>query len=83
MKVNGRCHCGEIQYEAEPIRTDDYLHCTDCQTMSGAPYRVERAGGWLADDWRTSTLREDRWEWRSCGDDVLWYVRDGAVLLQG
>jgi len=41
MHVTGRCHCGHITYEAE---VDPALvaacHCTDCQTLSGSPYRV-------------------------------------------
>lgn len=41
MKIDGACHCGAITYEAEvdPRRTI-ICHCTDCQTFSGAPYRV-------------------------------------------
>ncbi len=41
LRINGACHCGEIVYEArvDPGRTI-ICHCTDCQTMSGAPYRV-------------------------------------------
>jgi hypothetical protein len=41
MKIDGGCHCGEIRFEAEvnPHRTI-ICHCTDCQTISGAPYRV-------------------------------------------
>jgi hypothetical protein len=41
MKIDGRCHCGEIELEAE-INPDitNICHCTDCQTISGAPYRV-------------------------------------------
>lgn len=41
MKIDGACHCGAITYEAEvdPRRTI-ICHCTDCQTISGAPYRV-------------------------------------------
>ena len=41
MKIEGCCHCGSISYEAEV--NPDYViicHCTDCQTISGAPYRV-------------------------------------------
>jgi hypothetical protein len=41
MKIDGCCHCGRISYVAE-INTDYVIicHCTDCQTISGAPYRV-------------------------------------------
>lgn len=41
MKIDGGCHCGEITYEAE-VNPDNVIicHCTDCQTISGAPYRV-------------------------------------------
>ena len=41
MKIDGRCHCGDITYEAEvdPERVVA-CHCTDCQTMSGAPLRA-------------------------------------------
>ena len=41
MKVHGRCHCGAIRYEADvdPARAQA-CHCTDCQTLSGSPFRV-------------------------------------------
>jgi hypothetical protein len=40
MKVEGRCHCGAIAYEAEvDPSTVSLCHCTDCQTLSGSPYR--------------------------------------------
>lgn len=41
MKIDGRCHCGHITFEAE-IDPDKTLicHCTDCQTLSGAPLRA-------------------------------------------
>ena len=41
MKIDGRCHCGAIAYEAE---TDPekvaICHCTDCQTLSGSAFRT-------------------------------------------
>ncbi len=41
MKIEGRCHCGAIQYEAEvDPATVSICHCSDCQTLSGAPYRA-------------------------------------------
>src|SRR5262245_66488415 len=41
MKVNGRCHCGRITYEAvvDPERAG-LCHCTDCQTLTGSAYRA-------------------------------------------
>jgi hypothetical protein len=41
MKVEGSCHCGKIAYEAE-VDPDgvSICHCTDCQTLTGSPYRV-------------------------------------------
>jgi hypothetical protein len=41
MKVEGSCHCGAIGYEA--VVNPEYVvlcHCTDCQNISGAPYRA-------------------------------------------
>jgi hypothetical protein len=44
MKVTGRCHCGKIGFEAEidPAQVR-ICHCTDCQTLSGAAYRINVA----------------------------------------
>ena len=40
MHINGGCHCGNIEYEAEIDANKVVLcHCTDCQTMSGSPFR--------------------------------------------
>jgi len=41
MKVQGRCHCGAIRFEAEadPERVT-ICHCTDCQSLTGTAYRV-------------------------------------------
>jgi hypothetical protein len=41
MKVSGRCLGGNISYRAEldPIQVT-ICHCSDCQMMSGSPYRV-------------------------------------------
>ncbi|HUB84664.1 MAG TPA: GFA family protein [Rhizomicrobium sp.] len=41
MKIDGRCHCGQVTFEAEvdPV-TAGICHCTDCQMLSGSAYRV-------------------------------------------
>jgi len=41
MRIDGQCHCGHVRYEAEidPGRVT-VCHCTDCQELSGSPYRV-------------------------------------------
>ena len=41
MKIDGRCFCGFITYEAE-VDSDKaaICNCTDCQTMSGSAFRT-------------------------------------------
>ena len=41
MKIDGRCHCGYITYEAEidPAKVM-VCHCSDCQTLSGSAFRT-------------------------------------------
>jgi hypothetical protein len=41
MRVEGKCHCGKISYQAEvdPEKVT-ICHCTDCQNLSGSPYRA-------------------------------------------
>ena len=41
MKVTGRCHCGEVTYHANVDENKVInCHCTDCQNISGAPFRT-------------------------------------------
>ncbi|WP_439578665.1 GFA family protein [Elioraea sp.] len=41
MKVDGRCHCGRIAYQAEPDPAGILVcHCTDCQALSGSAFRT-------------------------------------------
>jgi|SRR5215510_14334120 len=41
MKIDGRCHCGYINYEADidPAKVM-ICHCTDCQMLSGSAFRT-------------------------------------------
>ncbi len=41
MKVDGRCHCGRISYEAtiDPAEVS-ICHCSDCQMLTGSAWRV-------------------------------------------
>ncbi len=41
MKVEGRCHCGRITYEASvDPETVTLCHCTDCQMLTGSAFRA-------------------------------------------
>jgi hypothetical protein len=41
MKVDGSCHCGKITYQADvDPESSQVCHCTDCQTLSGSPWRA-------------------------------------------
>jgi hypothetical protein len=41
MKINGACHCGAVSFTAEIDPSQVVVcHCTDCQAMSGSPFRV-------------------------------------------
>lgn len=41
MDINGACHCGKISFTAQidPSRVM-VCHCTDCQVLSGTPFRT-------------------------------------------
>ncbi len=41
MHINGSCHCGAITFTADidPARVM-VCHCTDCQILSGSPFRT-------------------------------------------
>ena len=41
MKIDGRCHCGNLSFEAEvDPESVEICHCADCQTLSGSAFRV-------------------------------------------
>jgi hypothetical protein len=41
MQIEGSCHCGRISFTAQvdPARVM-VCHCSDCQVMSGSPFRA-------------------------------------------
>ena len=41
MEIDGQCHCGRLSYRAtiDPEKVS-ICHCTDCQNLTGSPYRV-------------------------------------------
>jgi hypothetical protein len=40
MDIDGSCHCGRITYRAQIDPEAVYVcHCTDCQKISGSPFR--------------------------------------------
>ena len=41
ISVNGECHCGNISISAMVDKNKVRVcHCTDCQKISGAPFRA-------------------------------------------
>lgn len=41
MKIDGRCHCGAITYQAEVDAAKvGICNCTDCQSLSGSAFRT-------------------------------------------
>ena len=72
MKIDGGCHCGNITFVAEADPGEVRLcHCTDCQQLTGGPYRV------------VVPVRKDRIEWR--GGQAKVYVKtaeSGARRIQ-
>ena len=40
MKIDGKCQCGDITYEAEVDPNQTLIcNCTDCQTLAGSAFR--------------------------------------------
>jgi hypothetical protein len=41
MQIDGACHCGRVSFTAliDPARVM-ICHCSDCQVLSGAPFRA-------------------------------------------
>jgi hypothetical protein len=72
MKIDGKCHCGNISFVAELDPGQVIIcHCTDCQALTGTPYRV------------VARVPTDKIEWR--GGKAKTYVKtaeSGAKRVQ-
>jgi hypothetical protein len=46
MRITGQCHCGGVSYEAviDPLAVG-ICHCTDCQRLTGSPFRITARAG--------------------------------------
>jgi hypothetical protein len=41
MRIDGRCHCGQITFEADAeVGIVGLCHCSDCQTLTGSARRA-------------------------------------------
>ncbi|KQV32301.1 aldehyde-activating protein [Rhizobium sp. Root1203] len=41
MRITGQCHCGHVTYQAViDALAVGICHCTDCQRLTGSPFRV-------------------------------------------
>ena len=59
MRIDGQCHCGFVTYEAEIDPEDvSICHCTDCQRLTGSPYRVTAS---VPDSPQQRSERSTRW----------------------
>jgi hypothetical protein len=47
MQIDGACHCGAVSFTAliDPERVI-VCHCSDCQVLSGAPFRAVAVAPW-------------------------------------
>ncbi|WP_458760813.1 GFA family protein [Afipia sp. TerB] len=41
QRIDGECHCGRVSYRAtiDPAKVS-ICHCTDCQRLTGSPFRA-------------------------------------------
>ena len=83
MQIDGQCHCGRVTYRADidPERVS-ICHCTDCQALTGSPYRVTAICS--AEQIRITgeaceNLRQDRRQWPDPVSALLRRVRFPAV----
>ena len=81
MNIDGGCHCGAICYEGRVSpKLVTVCHCSDCQTISGAPYRVNVRV--LLDNFKLSGAPKSYVKIGSSGDKVTTTFCDvcGAAL---
>jgi hypothetical protein len=95
MKIDGRCHCGHVTFEAEADpETTTICNCTDCQTMSGAPLRaviITRPGTFVLlsgkpTEYRTAPTNVRSWESNGLNADVAFgpfMTHNGTAPLTG
>lgn len=95
MKIDGRCHCGQITYEAEvdPSKVE-ICHCSDCQTLSGSAYRTvvpaEAGTFWLLTGEPKGYVKvadsgshRTQWFCSNCGTPIYSAATDGESSFLG
>jgi hypothetical protein len=83
MRIDGRCHCGYVTFEAEADpETTTICNCTDCQTMSGAPLRAvisTRPGTFMLLSGKPTEYRKTADKWKRPFASFLSSLRDGNL----
>jgi len=95
MKVNGKCHCGAVEYEADvdPQRVT-ICHCTDCQALTGSAYRVsvpvareafslQRGSPTIYVKTADNGARRAQAFCPACGSPLFTYAADADVVTYG
>ena len=87
MKIDGRCHCGYVTFEAEAEpETTTLCNCTDCQMMSGAPLRaviITKPGAFVLLSGEPDGIPEDGRQRSGHTARVLRAMRDRALFNIG
>jgi hypothetical protein len=84
MKIDGRCHCGYVTFEAEADpETTTICNCTDCQAMSGAPLRaviITRPGTFVILSGKPTEYRKTAEQRKRSSAGLLSSVRDCTLF---